>query len=98
TQGPSCTWKAMSSPNAGAKSVLRKIDALKTDDVWAVGNGSDDATGHTTTLAEHWNGTAWNVISSPNSGSYGSSLNNVIAISQSHVFAIGNSYDQAGNS
>lgn len=88
----------MSSPNAGAKSVLRKIDALKANDIWAVGNGSDDATGHAITLTEHWDGTRWSVVASPNSGSYGSLLNNIVATSKSNAFAIGNSYDQKGNS
>ena len=44
-----CTWTVISSPNAGSKSTLRKIDTLGTNDIWAVGNGSDDTTGHATT-------------------------------------------------
>jgi hypothetical protein len=98
TKSPTCAWTAISSPNVGTKSILRKIDALKTDDIWAVGSGSDDKTGHAITLTERWNGSMWNVIASPNNGSYGSSFTNVVATGKSNAFAIGNSYDQAGNS
>jgi erythromycin esterase-like protein len=46
--------------------VLQGIDAAAGDDVWAV--GSYQKSGSTKTLIEHWNGSIWTVVSSPNGG------------------------------
>ncbi len=92
-----CAWTVASSPNAGSQSVLHKLAAVSTNDVWAVGSGFDDAAGHTTTLTEHWNGSAWNVLPSPNSGTSGSTLSGVVVTAKNNGFAVGTSYDQTGN-
>jgi hypothetical protein len=41
------------------------------------------------TLVEHWNGTQWSVVSSPNPGTNYDSLEGVAAISASDVWAVG---------
>ena len=39
---------------------------MSASDVWAVGYYQDTSAGTYQTLIEHWNGTAWSVIASPN--------------------------------
>ena len=70
------------------------MTAVSATDVWAVGyyfnNGYQ-------TLTEHWNGTAWSIIASPNSlavgdqpqGSIGSQLNSVSARASNDIWAVG---------
>jgi hypothetical protein len=86
-------WQIVPSPNpAGATSVyLQSVDAVSASNVWAVGYSSVGAASRT--LIEHWNGTAWKIVGSPNaSGTGGSYLYAVRALSASNVWAVG--YDQ----
>jgi hypothetical protein len=62
-------WSIVSSPNGntpGPKSglpgsnILTGVTAISASDIWAVGSDT------TITLAEHWNGTAWSIVPSPN--------------------------------
>lgn len=57
-------------------------------DIWAVGY-SAPAGQPTTTLIEHWDGTAWSIATSPNPGANGDDLLAVTAISSSDVWAVG---------
>ena len=41
------------------------------------------------TLIEHWNGTAWSIVPSPNGGSGNNYLQSVAAISANDVWAVG---------
>lgn len=63
--------------------LLSGVSALSASDVWAVGEA------HGGTLVEHFDGTAWNVVASSGTGSYGNSLSAVSAISPSDVWAVG---------
>ena len=58
--------------------------AVSAHDVWAVG----DSNTLSKTLVEHWNGTSWSVVKSPNPGS-GGVLTSVAAVSASNVWAAG---------
>jgi hypothetical protein len=91
-----CTWKVIPSQNAGTTSTLIKVAAISTSDVWAVGSGSD-STGNSLTLTEHWNGSTWNVVASPNVGSSGNSLTGVTAISASNIWAVGSYVNSSTN-
>jgi hypothetical protein len=92
-----CAWTVASSPSAGSQSVLHKIAAVAGNDIWAVGSGFDDTTGHTTTLTEHWNGSAWSVIPSSNSSTNNNALFSIAVTAKNNVFAVGSSSDQTGN-
>ncbi|GHO91179.1 hypothetical protein KSF_012270 [Reticulibacter mediterranei] len=92
-----CAWTIASSPNVGSQSVLHKIAAVTANDIWAVGSGFDDTTGHTTALTEHWNGSTWSVIPSPNSSTNNNALFSVVVTAKNNVFAVGSSNDQTGN-
>ena len=87
-------WKIITSPNASTTSVsnntLDGVTAISDSDVWAVGNFSSTNGGAINhTLTEHWNGTAWSIVASPDVGSMGSSLQAVSAASSTDVWAVG---------
>lgn len=73
------TWTVVSSPSPG---VLNAVASVSANDVWAVG------TNNSQTLTQHWNGTAWSVVPSPNARS-SDKLNGVAAITTSDVWAVG---------
>lgn len=85
------SWKEMSSRNPSHIDSLSGVAATSADDIWAVGlytggsgNGTDDQT-----LIEHWNGTKWAQVPSPNPDG-DSSLAGVAATSSSNAWAVGN--------
>jgi hypothetical protein len=61
------------------------IDAVSTNDAWAVGQAADK-----TTLAKHWDGTHWRRVKTPNSQTP-DRLTLVTAISPDDVWAVGES-------
>lgn len=67
---------------------LTGVATLSPTGAWAVGdydNGSETAT-----LVQHWNGTVWSRVPSPNPGGpYGSELKGVSAIGPANVWAVG---------
>src|SRR4029077_507461 len=61
------SWAIVPTPNGGAGSnVLNNVAAIATGDVWAVGYSRPDNTSAASTLAEHWNGSSWSIVASPN--------------------------------
>ncbi len=85
-------WSVVSSPNlAGAnEQILSGVSAISSNDIWAVGfstSGNDTST--IKTLIEHWNGSQWSIVSSPNPGVGDNQLNDVIARSPDDVWAVG---------
>lgn len=74
------SWSIVSSPNPGTSSnMLSSVTAFASNDVWAVGdyvvNGNQELT-----LTEHWNGSSWSVVSSPNPNLNHNQLNAVTTI------------------
>ena len=89
-------WSVVPSPNAGQMGAgFDGIAIVSANDIWAVGtylaNGSTNYT-----LTEHWNGTKWSIVSSPNPQPGGNYLNKVVAISSSNVWAVGGSFNSTG--
>lgn len=81
-------WSQVASPNP-AGSDLNSLDAAaatSASNVWAVGTYNNEAKA-TLTLIEHWNGTTWTQVPSPNLA--GSSLQSVTATSASNAWAVG---------
>lgn len=76
---------------------LNAIAAISSTDVWAVGYRNDNNLNESRTLTQHWNGTAWKTIASPNPGSTkdcqgfntGNYLTAVSAVSSADVWAVG---------
>jgi hypothetical protein len=90
-------WSAVASPSPGnGENALLGVTALASNDVWAVGfyvvAANQDRPQKT--LVEHWDGTSWKVVASPNVGGNNSQtisneLRGVIAISANDVWAFG---------
>ncbi len=76
------------SPNGSGANFLVATAAISANDVWAVGN-STSAGGLDQTLAEHWNGTSWSIVPTPNPSSGNNDLNGVAAIATNDVWAVG---------
>jgi hypothetical protein len=89
------SWSIVPSPNVGSVvNVLEAVRAVSATDVWAVGYFRNTG-GSPQTLTEQWNGTSWNVISSPNVGSGSNVLYGVAAPSANAVWAVG--YSRSAN-
>ncbi|MGN6379738.1 MAG: hypothetical protein ACTHNU_12355 [Gaiellales bacterium] len=70
-------------PAAGRTRVLNSVSAVSASNVWAVG-GVTGPSG-TFPLVEHWNGTAWKVVSAPGGGA----LTTVRVVTATNVWAAG---------
>jgi hypothetical protein len=69
-------------------SILYSVSATSANDVWAVGS-SQDGKLPSRTLIQHWDGTAWSIVSSPNPDSQFNELRGVAAISANDAWAVG---------
>jgi hypothetical protein len=88
-------WSVLPSPNATRRgNWLNGVAALSTSNVWATGY-SEDATGGPKTMTLHWDGAAWAIVPSPNSGSAGSVLWGAGTDGASGVWAFGHSWDDS---
>jgi hypothetical protein len=86
------TWKRVASPSPGSvSSDLHGVTAVSASNIWAVGGYYNGGTGAGQTLIEHWNGTMWAQVPSPNPGAAnGNNLFAVAATSASSIWAVGN--------
>jgi hypothetical protein len=83
---------------------LWSLEIISPSDIWATGSkrssGSAPDHGQTKTLIEHWNGTQWSIVDSPNkaqpppSGNGGDSIGSIVALGPNDVWASG-FYDEA---
>src|SRR5438105_3286110 len=63
-----CTWTSVTTISPGSlDNYLNGVSATSSTDAWAVGSYTVGTAANT--LAEHWNGTSWSVVPSPNVGS-----------------------------
>jgi hypothetical protein len=90
------TWGTVPSPNRGhLENALFGVSAVTQDDVWAVGEynpGLPPTVTGRQTLSEHWDGTAWQIVRSPNTSFTGvdaSYLKDVDAAASNDVWAVG---------
>ena len=90
------SWKVVSSPNVGSSgNVLYGVAAVSATNVWAVGQHANTHSLGFLTLIEHWNGTSWQVVSSPNPGRH-DQLKGVAAVSATNVWAVGGYINSSG--
>jgi hypothetical protein len=85
------TWKQVPILNPGFKTILLGVAATSASNAWAVGHYIPRGFSVAHTLIEHWNGTAWTQVPSPNLG-YKSILQGVAATSASDAWAVGYSF------
>jgi len=77
-------------PTSKGNNFLTGVTALGASDVWAVGSTLDFTLGELErTVTEHWDGTAWSVVASPNQGSGSNLLQGVDSPGGGIVFAAG---------
>ena len=91
-------WKQVPSPNPSSTgNLLNGVSVSSATDAWAVGDYFNSA-GIEQTLIEHWNGTAWKRLPSPNPGgaSHFNILNGVAAVSAAYACAVGD-YSNSAN-
>jgi hypothetical protein len=87
------TWALTNAPNLGTEgSSLRATQALSPTDVWAVGQEQID-NGSIFTLTEHFNGSGWSAVKSPDPGMQGklfnNSLDSISSAGGGSLFAVG---------
>jgi hypothetical protein len=91
-------WRLMAHPRKPLNALVAVL-AISTRDVWAVGafEGSI-APGVTVanTLAEHWDGSRWRVIPTPNSNGSGQ-LQSIVALASDDVWAAGGAHSGGEN-
>jgi hypothetical protein len=98
-------WRLVPSPNrefprySYSTNLLRSVDAVATDEVWAVGyaqgfndQGVNPPASPTRTLTMRWTGERWRIAPSPNAPDQrNSQLEDVTALSDGHAWAVGSS-------
>jgi hypothetical protein len=83
------SWTLVPIPSKTANyNELFAVDASSTTDVWGVGYWLIDAFTERT-LAEHWDGTAWSIVGTPNVGAASNALSGVAAVSPTDAWAVG---------
>ncbi len=85
------------SPSASGNNFLSAVTATSASNAWAVGYYGTDPADHT--LIEHWNGTRWKQLPSPNPGGPARTnvLYSVAATSASNAWAVGYYYTGTAN-
>jgi hypothetical protein len=84
-------WSIVPSPNRDNGSEgnrLGSVACASASDCWTVGYHLGD-NGGTSTLIEHWNGTSWSVVSSPDTAADNNELSSVTCNSASDCWAVG---------
>jgi len=91
------SWTVVATPNVGSfANLFNAVVANSTSDVWAfgfTGNGS----GIRATLTEHWNGSTWSVVPSPNITGTDNTLTSGVANGSTNVWAGGAFNCQTGS-
>ena len=90
-------WSVVMSPNpSSSANFLSSVTAISASNLWAVGN-QVNSKGLRKTLTEHWNGSTWSVVFSPNIKSLNNALKSVAAVSGKNIWAVGDAFDDQGS-
>jgi hypothetical protein len=83
-------WEVVASPNVGRQAnSLSSVAALADNDVWAVGWAWNQQLNAYQTEIQHWNGTNWSLVRSPNATNGYNFLNGVGVVAANDVWAVG---------
>ncbi len=91
------SWNVVPSPSPGSCQPyyqcnnLSGVAVVSANNIWAVGNNMDYYS-----LVEHWDGTSWSVVSSPNPGPF-NFLYGVAVVSANNIWTVGNIYNTGNN-
>jgi uncharacterized membrane protein len=86
------SWSVVPSPDASTGTYdnqLKAVTAVSATDAWAVGKSADTGSSTPKTLIEHWNGTNWSVVPSPDASTGFNVLTATAAVSASDEWAVG---------
>ena len=87
------TWSEYPLPNVGSnQNTLLGVSELPSGSTWAAGYYTD-ANWVDQTLIEHWNGSQWSVVPSPNAGPGDNILYGIAALSDTDIWAVGTTVD-----
>lgn len=82
-------WSHITTPDISAPYArLYAVSGVASNDVWAVGY-TEESLSFWQTLTMHWDGTAWSIVTSPNSPPESIGLYGVAAVSRNDVWAVG---------
>ena len=83
-------WEIVASANAGRQAnSLSSVAAVADNDVWAVGWAFNAQLNAYRTVTEHWNGTRWSLVRSPNATNGYNLLNGIGVVAANDVWAVG---------
>ncbi len=82
------SWSIQATPTLAGGGVLNSVAVISPTDVWAVGGFGSGTGGFDQQLIEHFNGTSWSVVASPDSGDDGT-LDSISAANANAIFAVG---------
>ncbi len=88
------TWSQTASPNV--PNMATNLDAIAgsdANDVWSVGGFRASTNAPFRTLAEHWDGTGWSIVPTPNVNGNSNVFNAVVALSRTDAWAVGDYYN-----
>ena len=87
---PASDWEIVASSNAGRQAnSLSSVASVADNDVWAVGWAFNAQLNAYRTVTEHWNGTRWSLVRSPNATTGYNLLNAVGVVAANDVWAVG---------
>jgi hypothetical protein len=93
-------WSIVPTPNVGdgtVQNLLTGVNADANGDVWASGFASNvDQRNFRVPIVLRWNGKSWVMAQLPNQGSEGSLLNGIQVLSQTDVWAVGQTQESDG--
>jgi len=94
-------WQQVKSANSGVADQLNAVTAIAPNDVWAVGSYFKAEHTPSLTLIEHFDGSAWTVVPSPNVGPASNNQSNrlfgITALSTSDIYAFGSYFAANGS-
>src|SRR6266478_7048426 len=83
-------WETVASPNSGRQAnSLSSVAAVADSDVWVVGWAFNAQLNAYRTVTEHWNGTRWSLVRSPNATNGYNLLNGVGVVAANDVWTVG---------
>ncbi|HLJ32777.1 MAG TPA: hypothetical protein VKU38_03955 [Ktedonobacteraceae bacterium] len=88
-------WQIVPSPKIGTQgNLLFAIAPISSTNIWAVGEyaNSNNPT-MDKTLVEHWNGTQWHIVPSPNPAPNGNQLDAISVVTPNDIWAVGSSFE-----
>src|SRR5438552_3709101 len=89
-------WVIVNAPTPGSRGAyLRGVGGASGTDVWAAGYWITTS-GTNKTLIEHYDGTSWTIVASPNPPSVASYLSTVAAVATNDVWVAGHYLDNTG--